>query len=101
MNFQTREEIAHELKRELQTLLSTYQLDDIGIFEEQGAHNQYYMGYTVKKDGKTYMIHKPFLKNEQGLLTKTNEDWTMETDEPNHPDVIGYRNLKDAFQGLH
>lgn len=60
MDISSREEILNDLQRSFQTYMNQFNLDDIGIFEEQGQGNTYYIGYTVKKDGKTYHIHTPY-----------------------------------------
>lgn len=100
MKFLTREERMHELQQSFHSLLDKYSLDDIGIYEEQGPHDQYYMGYTIKKNGATYMIHSTYTKNENGLLAPADHEWTIETDEANTNDLKGYKSLEDVFGQL-
>lgn len=97
MDFLPREQIINTLKEPLQSYISKYGIDDIGIFEEEGQDSQYYMGYTVKKAGKTYHIHSPYIKNSSGGLAPAKIEWTVETDEPQGEDRKGYNNLNQAF----
>jgi len=98
MKFLTREEVMNDLQKSFHFLMDKYNLDDIGIYEEQGPHDQYYMGYTINKNGATYMIHSTYKKNQNGLLAPANHEWTVETDEVNTDDLKGYKSLEDVFQ---
>jgi hypothetical protein len=98
MDFLPREQIINALQEPLQSYISKYGIDDIGIFEEEGQDNQYYMGYTVKKEGKTYHIHSPYTKNDNGGLAPIKNEWTVETDEPQKDDRRGFNDLDQAFR---
>jgi hypothetical protein len=100
MEFLSREHIINDLQGSFQAYIDQYGLDDIGIFEEEGSGNQYFIGYTVKKDGKTYHIHAPFIKNENGELTPIHNDWTIESDEPNRDELSGYHDLDSALREI-
>lgn len=100
VEFLSREEILNDLQQLLPTYLDKYNLDDIGIYEEQGQGDVYYIGYTVKKDGKTYHIHTPYHQNEHGELTSHQQSWTAEPDEPNKEDLKGYHDLDSVFRDI-
>ncbi len=97
MEFQPREQIIEQMNQSMEMLMSKYNLEDIGVFEEQGEGENYYMGYTVRKDKEVYMIHKPFRKNEEGQLSATEKDWIIETEEG---DLTGYRSLDEVFTAI-
>lgn len=44
MEFLPREQIINTLQEPLQSYIDKYGIDDIGIFEEEGQGNQYYLG---------------------------------------------------------
>lgn len=94
MDYLSRDVIISEMNSSLREMMEKYQLDDIGIFEEQGEGNLYYVGYTIRKDGKVYMIHHPFVKNEEEELAPVNDEWIIEADEG---DTRGYQNLDEVF----
>jgi hypothetical protein len=100
VEFLSREEILNDLQQSMSTFINQYNLDDIGLYEEQGQGDVYYMGYTVKKNGKTYHIHTPYHKNEHGQLTSQQKSWTAEPDEPNKEDLKGYTDLESVFQDI-
>ncbi|WP_026561254.1 DUF5634 family protein [Bacillus sp. J37] len=100
MKYSNRDEVINDLQKAFQPLISKYDIEDIGVFEEQGQKDQYHMGYTIRKDGKTFMVHTPYLKNESGQLLAANNEWTVETDEPNSKDVNGYKGLDEALRSL-
>ncbi|GLB59902.1 hypothetical protein NCCP133_20340 [Cytobacillus sp. NCCP-133] len=86
MEFLPREQIINLLQEPFQLYIDKYGIDDIGIFEEEGQNNQYYLGYTVKKAGKTYHIHSPFIKDDHGGLASAENEWILESDEPKGED---------------
>ena len=100
MQYLPREEIINELQEPFQSYIEKYGIDDIGIFEEEGQDNYYYLGYNVQKGGKTYHIHTPFKKNDHGELAALSNKWTIETDEPNSDDRSGYRDLESVFREI-
>ncbi|QED48060.1 DUF5634 family protein [Cytobacillus dafuensis] len=100
MEFLTREQIINDLQKPFQSYLDRFGIEDIGIFEEEGQGDIYYMGYTVKKDGKTYHIHCPFKKNNNGGLTPMKNEWTVETDEPQKEDLEGYHDIESVFREI-
>ncbi|MCQ6276234.1 DUF5634 family protein [Bacillus sp. V3B] len=100
MKYLSREQIINELQQSLQDYIEQYDIDSIGIFEEQGQDHQYYMGYTVNKGGKTYHIHTPYTKNNQGGLSPVQNEWTVESDEPRKEDLRGYESLESVFRDI-
>ena len=100
MEFLSREQIINELQQSFQNYITQYNIDDIGIFEEEGQNNRYYIGYTVNKGGKTYHIHSPYLKNSQGELSPVENQWTVETDHPQTEDLKGYHDLESVFREI-
>jgi len=96
----TRDEIINELKQNFKAYIEHHDIDDIGIFEEEGSGENYYMGYTVNKEGKTYHIHTPYQKNNHGGLTPVHKEWTVESDEPTKADKKGYHDLESVFRDL-
>ena len=100
MDFLSREAILHEMNDSLEHMLQKYNLEDIGIFEEEGGGDRYYLGYTVRKNGEVYMVHMPFVKNEEGQLARLEEGWVIESDEGDGSEARGYENLDDAFNYL-
>lgn len=98
MEFLSREQIINDLQQPFETYIEKFDIDDIGIFEEQGQDEIYHMGYTVKKDGKTYHIHTPFRKQENGF-TPINNRWTMETDEPDGHDM-SFLDVESIFREI-
>ncbi|MDQ0154447.1 DUF5634 family protein [Robertmurraya andreesenii] len=100
MEYLPREQIIQALQEPFQSYVEKYGIDDIGIFEEEGQDNIYYMGYTVKKDGKTYHIHSTFRKDHEQELAPINNLWTIETDDPDGKDSTGFTSLENAFREL-
>lgn len=101
MEFLPREQIIDEMQQSLQSYLNEYNFDDIGIFEEEGQEERYYMGYTINKNGKTYIVHSPFQKNKAGELSPIAKEWTIETDEPHKKDQKGFHDLESALNHIH
>lgn len=97
----TREDILNDLQQSFRSYLDTYHLDDIGLFEEQGPNGTYYIGYTISRNGDTYMIHQAYKKNHEGLFSLASDEWTIETDEPSFNDKKGFGSIDDAFLHLH
>jgi hypothetical protein len=97
----TREDILKELQESFRSYMDTYHLDDIGLFEEQGPNGSYYMGYTISRNGDTYMIHQTYEENDKGLFSLVSDEWTIETDEPEFNDKKGVGGIDSAFQHLH
>lgn len=100
MQFLSRDEIINDLQQSFQTYINKYGLDDIGIFEEEGPGNQYFIGFTAKKAGRTYHIHAPFIKNQNGELTPSQNDWTIESDEPEGKDLHGFNDVESALSEI-
>lgn len=100
MEFLPREQIINELQEPLQSYIEKYGIDDIGIFEEEGQGGHYYFGYTAKKGEKTYHIHAPFRKNDNGELTPIKNEWVIETDDPGVKDRRGFNDLESAFREI-
>lgn len=100
MDFLPREQIINNLQQPFQSFIDKYGIDDIGIFEEHGEGDRYYLGYTVNKDGKTYHIHSPYLKNDQGELALEKDQWTLEPDDPKLNDQSGYDDLESVLREI-
>jgi Family of unknown function (DUF5634) len=62
LEFLSREEILNDYHRTLHSMMKKYDLDDIGIYEEEGPGNEYYFGYTIRKNGSVYIINLPYKK---------------------------------------
>lgn len=97
MDFLPREQIIQEMTGALQKMIDVYQLEEAGIFEEEGQGDMYYVGYTVRLNGDIFMIHKPFIKNEAGELAYEKMEWVVETDEE---DYHKYKSLDDVFTAI-
>ncbi|MDL4840707.1 DUF5634 family protein [Aquibacillus rhizosphaerae] len=100
MQYKAREELITNLQETFQSLMETYDLDEIGMFEEEGPENQYFIGYTIKKDDKAYMIHQQFNKNDSDKLALIEEKWAIETDEPQQLDKHNFMSLDEAFNKI-
>lgn len=100
MNNLSREQIINELHQSFQSYIEKYDLEDIGIFEEEGQNDLYYIGYTIKKAGKTYHMHIPYRKSSSGGLAPINNEWTVESDDPQGDDIGGYKNLESVFRDI-
>ncbi|WP_075980600.1 DUF5634 family protein [Bacillus massilinigeriensis] len=100
MGFSSREQIINKLKEQLEAYIQKYDLDDIGIFEEQGKDEEYFVGYTIKKNGKTYHLHTPYKKSDDNELVPTNKEWIIETDDPQGEDLRGYHDIENALSEL-
>jgi hypothetical protein len=96
----SREQLIHNLQQSFQPLTQEYNLDHIGVFEEEGQGSQYYVGYTIKKDGKAYMVHQPYTKRADNTLSPMESKWTIESDKPNDVDTNGYKRLEDALKEI-
>ncbi|RIW28233.1 hypothetical protein D3H55_21960 [Bacillus salacetis] len=100
MAFLSREQLINDLQTAFPSLMDDYKLENIGIFEEEGQKDQYYLGYTARKDGKAYMIHLPYKKDHDGGLEPSSSQWTIESDDPGTIDTSGYESLESAFRGI-
>jgi hypothetical protein len=78
-------------------MIKIYNLEQIGIFEEEGEDNLYYMGYTINKDGKMIFLHMPFIKNERGELALQKQEWTIRM---NGNERKGYGSLSEAMADI-
>ncbi|WP_077213042.1 DUF5634 family protein [Bacillus dakarensis] len=100
MDYLSREQIINELQKPLPAYMNQYGIDDIGIFEEEGEDDLYFMGYTINKEGKTYHIHSPYRKGDDGGLTPAKAEWTVESDEPDKKDLQGYQDIESALREI-
>ncbi len=100
MEFLSREQIINELQQSFQSYIDKYDIDNIGIFEEEGQDDRYYIGFTVNKNGKTYHIHSSYSKNGKGGLRPVQNEWTVETDDPQKEDLKGYHDLESVFRNI-
>jgi hypothetical protein len=94
MEFLTREEIMNDYKRTLYSMMNKYDLDDIGIYEEEGPGDEYYFGYTIRKNGKVFIVNLPYKKNEKGELAIKEHKWTLQA---NGNEEKGFRTLDEVF----
>lgn len=101
VDYQSREQIMNELQQSFQPYLDKYGIEDIGIFEEEGQGDHYYLGYTTRKDGKTYHIHLPFQKNRNNELAPIDSKWTVESDDPQEKDLRGFEDLDHVFREIY
>lgn len=94
MQYMDRNEIKQELNRQMPELMDKYGLEDIGIYEEEGPEDSYYFGYTVRKDGKVFMINLPYVKNDSGELAIKKLSWTIQTEQG---ETKGCKSLDEVF----
>ncbi|QIZ67553.1 DUF5634 family protein [Geobacillus subterraneus] len=94
MEFAPRRVILEEFIDTLEPMMETYGLDQVGIFEERGEGNRYYVGYTINKDDEMITIHMPFIQNERGELALEKQEWTIRKD---GQEKKGYRSLPEAM----
>ncbi|MBU8906649.1 DUF5634 family protein [Desertibacillus haloalkaliphilus] len=88
------------MNRMLEPLMEKYDLDDIGVYEEEGEAERYYIGYTVKKDGEVYMVNMPFEKDHEGKLALKEGVWTIQADDNDDFETHGYYSLDDVFESI-
>jgi hypothetical protein len=100
MAFLSREQLINDLQTAFPSLMEEYGLEDIGIFEEEGQKDQYYLGYTVRKGGKAYMIHLPYKKDHDGGLEPSSHTWTIESDDPDAVDSSGFDSMESALMKI-
>ncbi|WP_077623294.1 DUF5634 family protein [Sediminibacillus massiliensis] len=94
------DQIADDLRDSFRPLAEKYNLDDIGLFEEEGQDNAYHIGYAIKKDGRVFMVYLPFIQGEEGYLTLAKQEWTVQTENPTDDDLKGFANIEDVLQKL-
>jgi hypothetical protein len=97
MEFVPRSAVIHEFIDTLQPMMDVYNLDQVGIFEEEGSGNQYYVGYTINKDDDMIVLHMPFVKNERGELALEKEEWTIRAD---GQETKGFHSLQEAMENI-
>ena len=97
MEYLSREEIMNDYNRSLELMMEKYQIEDIGIYEEEGEGDSYYFGYTVRKNGKVYMINLPYVKNKNGELAIEKQVWTLQEEDS---ETKGYRSLDEIFDKI-
>ncbi|MGG0719618.1 DUF5634 family protein [Robertmurraya massiliosenegalensis] len=100
MEYLTRSRVMEDLQEPFQQYLERFELDEIGVYEEDGQDDIYHMGYTVTKNGKTYHIHTSFRKNDKDGLSPLNNLWTLEPDDPSFGDRTGYRDVESVFREI-
>jgi hypothetical protein len=94
MEFTKREELKANMNRSLESMLHEHKLDEVEVYEEEGARELYYMGYTIKKGENVYMIHQPYIKNETGEIALKDRSWTIQSE---HGESKGYQSLEEVF----
>ncbi|WP_209365892.1 DUF5634 family protein [Sediminibacillus dalangtanensis] len=100
MEHVTIDQIRGDLQDSFEPLMKKYNIDDIGTFEEEGPEDDYYIGYTVRKNGRVYMVHMPFAKTDEGQLELARQEWTVETDDPTDEDISGFPTIDAVFEQL-
>ncbi|MBM7646628.1 hypothetical protein JOD45_002860 [Scopulibacillus daqui] len=98
MEYVTRETILKHMSRDLENVMNRYDVDDVGIYEEQGEGDHYYIGYTVRKDGKVYMINMPFVKDDENKLAVAEQSWTIQGENGN--EQKGFKTLDEVFDAI-
>jgi hypothetical protein len=97
MEFINREQLISEMTQMLQELMEEYDLEEIGVYEEEGEGNQCYFGFTVRKDGHVYMINNPFIKNSKGEVAPASHEWTVQSETGENK---GYTSLDEVFNRI-
>ncbi len=90
-------QLKNDMTHQLKGLMTKYDLEDIGIYEEEGIGDTFYMGYTVRKDGKIYMVNMPYKKDHYGRLALQNQDWTIQFEDG---ESKGYQSLDEVFSHI-
>ncbi len=98
-NKMTRDELRTYYTNTFETVMDQYDLEDIGVYEEEGPEQLYFMGYTIRKDGKVYHVHLPYEKRENGNLEVNKKEWTIQTDDGD--EKKGLHSLDDVFSSIH
>lgn len=98
--FESRGQLVNQLSHSMEPLLNEYQLDDIGVYQEEGVEDLYYAGYTIKKEDKVYMIHQPYSKNKNGEISMVDGQWTIQSDDGNY-EKKNIGSLEEAFSYIH
>ncbi|KAA0550356.1 hypothetical protein FZW96_03185 [Bacillus sp. BGMRC 2118] len=98
MEYKQREQLLDDFIHSLESILEKYDLDDIGIYEEEGQGTHYFMGYTIRKNGKVFMLNRPYVKNENNELSLENNEWTIQTDEGN--EIKGISSMEEVFEKI-
>lgn len=98
MEFLSRESVLQELNDSLEQMMTKYNLDDVGIYEEEGANEEFFLGFTVRKNGKVYMINEPYVKDEKGNIAIKEKTWTIQTDQGK--EAKGFDSLDEVFQHI-
>ncbi|MFS0823196.1 DUF5634 family protein [Bacillus sp. 1P02SD] len=101
MDYLSREQIMNELQQSFRPYLNKYGIEDIGIFEEEGQGDRYFLGYTTQKDGKIYHIHLPFQKMNDDRLAPIDSKWTVESDNPQEKDLKEFKDLDHVFREIY
>jgi len=101
VDYLSREQIMNELQESFQPYLNKYGIEAIGLFEEEGQDDRYYLGYTTRKDGKIHHIHLPFQKNGDGGLAAIDRKWTVESDNPQEKDLKDFEDLDHVFREIY
>ncbi|WP_102347150.1 DUF5634 family protein [Bacillus sp. Marseille-P3661] len=97
MEYKNRESILDEMQKSLQPLMQQYDLDSIGIYEEQGEDENYYIGYSIEKKDNFFIINLPYVKNEQGNLAVKDTNWTIQLDDHEEKNI---KSLDEVFNRI-
>lgn len=77
--------------------MEQYDLDEIGIFEEQGEGDLYYIGYRVKKGENVFIIHQAYKQSDDGFMVPGNDQWVIESESG---DEWLFGTLDEAFRQI-
>lgn len=97
MEYVNRELLISEMTRMFQDLMEDYDLEEIGVYEEEGEGSRCYLGFTVRKDGHVYMINNPYIKNSRGEVAPEGHEWTIQSETG---ESKGYSSLNDVFNEI-
>jgi len=98
LNYIPYEQLKNDMTHQLKELMTKYDLEDIGIYEEEGTGDTFYLGYTIRKDGRIYMVNMPYKKDHHGRLALEHQDWTIQEEEG---ESKGYQSLEEVFSHIH
>jgi hypothetical protein len=97
VEYKNREIILKEMQQSLQPLMKQYDLDSIGIYEEEGEDENYYLGYSIEKNDNFFIINIPYIKNNEGELAVKDTNWTIQLDDHEEKNL---KNLDEVFNRI-
>ncbi|MDQ0257317.1 hypothetical protein J2S74_004775 [Evansella vedderi] len=97
MEYISRDTILDTMTDTFSTKMEQYDLDEIGIFEEHGEGDLYYIGYRVRKNDETFMVHQAYKQNDEGHLTPASSEWVIESESG---DFGEFTSLDEVFRQI-